>query len=481
MLEARSHNQLKQLLQRTSSSWPHNLTLSRLVARSLRRRDSTLIHLDHGSEDFWWLGLLIPLGLENSDAVLVLSNRQRNRLINFVLPRLKPAGFRLAFWEGSNPPSEGQLWLIDHVGLIDAHQNGHLYSKQLIFPEAEFLCRRLRHALALKITLSDWDLLRRAHPSADSALVQLHHRLSTKLFAQATHAGAQVRMDCSEILALKDLIGVLGTSPAPWQSLLRTSSQSWASWAELDHKTLNWLWHLQPLEPLENLNELFQTHPVLFLTATSQNNLLLSEINSSGCVLDVNVSLGAPNLQDPISLFAPFRQPLPNTEIYAEYLLNQSRRLILGRSGLTILLLDDDQLRYQLTSGLAAEFGRRVVHEITAPESNGVVCCRWSWWLRHQDQLPSPEQLIIALLPLASLESPLMAARVESFKLQGRDWFRDLLLPEALRVLPRAVTPVRRCQGRVAILDGRLRSRSWGESILRTLEPWIPLNRLLPD
>lgn len=209
--------------------------------------------------------------------------------------------------------------------------------------------------------------------------------------------------------------------------------------------------------------------------------MLLSEINSSGCVLDVNVSLGAPNLQDPISLFAPFRQPLPNTEIYAEYLLNQSRRLILGRSGLTILLLDDDQLRYQLTSGLAAEFGRRVVHEITAPESNGVVCCRWSWWLRHQDQLPSPEQLIIALLPLASLESPLMAARVESFKLQGRDWFRDLLLPEALRVLPRAVTPVRRCQGRVAILDGRLRSRSWGESILRTLEPWIPLNRLLPD
>ncbi|MFS6819499.1 hypothetical protein AAF134_10245 [Synechococcus lacustris Tous-12m] len=38
MLEAQAHLRLKQLLkQGGGSSWPHHLTLTRLVARSLRR------------------------------------------------------------------------------------------------------------------------------------------------------------------------------------------------------------------------------------------------------------------------------------------------------------------------------------------------------------------------------------------------------------------------------------------------------------
>ena len=87
----------------------------------------------------------------------------------------------------------------------------------------------------------------------------------------------------------------------------------------------------------------------------------------------------------------------------------------------------------------------------------------------------------MALLPIASVESPLTAARVECLKHQGRDWFRDLLLPEALSLLAPAVDPLRKSQGRLAILDGRIRGRSWGKHVLRTLEPWTPLQRLLPD
>ena len=137
-------------------------------------------------------------------------------------------------------------------------------------------------------------------------------------------------------------------------------------------------------------------------------------------------------------------------------------------------------MRLQLTSELASEFGRRVVHEITSPQSNGVICCRWCWWLSYQDQLPLPTQLIVGVLPFATLEEPLIAARVESLKREGRDWFRELLLPEALRSFSQAVAPLRINRGRVAILDGRLRSRTWGEQFYRALEPWTSLQRLLP-
>jgi len=150
-------------------------------------------------------------------------------------------------------------------------------------------------------------------------------------------------------------------------------------------------------------------------------------------------------------------------------------------AGLSVVLLDDEPLRRGLAAGLAAEFGSRVVLESTAPDSNGVVCAGWDWWLLHQQRLPLPCQLVVALLPIASLEDPLTAARVARLRQQGRDWFRERLLPDALNQLQRGVAGLRRSGGRLAVLDGRLRSRSWGRQVFRALEPWVQLSRLLPD
>ena len=114
---------------------------------------------------------------------------------------------------------------------------------------------------------------------------------------------------------------------------------------------------------------------------------------------------------------------------------------MLGQSGLTIVLLDDSSLRRTLTAGLAAEFGVRVQEQTTSPEVNGVISASWTWWQQNQEQLPEPAQVIVALLPIASLSDPLTAARVERLKRQGNDWFRSLLLPEALRLIPAALPP----------------------------------------
>jgi ATP-dependent DNA helicase DinG len=154
---------------------------------------------------------------------------------------------------------------------------------------------------------------------------------------------------------------------------------------------------------------------------------------------------------------------------------------VLGQAGLTVVLLEDPALRRTLASGLAAEFGSRVSEECTAPESNGVLCCSWSWWLQWQARLPLPCQVIVGLLPIASLEDPLTAARVAMLRQQGRDWFRELLLPDALNRLQRGVAGLRRSGGRLALLDGRLRGRSWGRQVFTALEPWVQLARLRPD
>ncbi len=476
MIEVYAHNYLKQLLKKDSFIWPHNLTLSRLVARSLRRRDKTLVQLEINDHNDYWPGLLIPLCLNIREVVLVVNLTQKRRLFEIEIPRLRDEGLNLAVWEGAEPPINGQIWVLDHRDLINAYRKNYLSSKQLIIPQGDLFSSQLRDALSIEIYSSNWDSLRRSFPSLSSGLINLHERLSRRLFSQSIRADSAVRMDSKDIVEMKDLLGAISLPPKPWNIVMETTSLGWASWAQLDHKLLDWCWHLQPLEPLQTLRQLFLDNPFIIL-----NGSLHNDFQSLEDVVNVTVKLGGPIHQEPINLFVPFRQPLPNAECFAEHLLDQSRRLILGRQGVTILVLDDHRLLRKLTTELAAEFGKRVVFETTAPETNGVVCCSSRWWIASSEKLPPPEQLIVALLPISSLESPLTAARVEAFKQKGLDWFRDLLLPDLLAFIPRLVLPVRKNHGRVAILDGRLRSRVWGQKVFDVLEPWIPLERLLPD
>ena len=481
MLEAQSHEQLKTLLRECDVDWPHHLTLSRLVGRSLRRRDTTLLQLPPCSGERWWLGLLVPLCLNPGSVALVISTAQRRRLLQVELPRLQEQGLRLPCWQGIKPPSGDQLWLMDPAELVTVFRTDQLGERQLLVPDADQISQQLRNSLTVTIEPGDWESLRLSHPQAESALIELKQRLTHQVFADATRVTAERRLEGAASQTLRDLLRLIAPCPSPWADLLQTDRRHWVEWAELNHNMLQWRWHVTPLEPLELLGDLFRTHPLLMLSSSDEAKPLEKDLRLAGVKVQVTARLRERELQDPLPLYAPRRQPLPNTELYADHLLEQSRRLILGRTGLTILLLDDPLLRRQLTSALAAEFGRRVVEESTAPETNGVISACWNWWLDNHQQLPAPEQIIVGLLPLASLRSPLTAARVERLKSCGDDWFRELLLPEALGLIPPAIAPLRRAGGRLAILDGRLRGRSWGDQILQRLDPWIPLQRLLPD
>jgi len=481
MLEAQSHEQLKTLLRDSDADWPHHLTLSRLVARSLRRRDNTLLQLPPCSRERWWLGLLVPLCLTPGTAALVITAAQRRRLLQVELPRLQRQGLRLPCWQGSQRPPGEQLWLMDTTELVTAFRTDQLGQRQLILPDVDQLSHQLRKSLSVRIHPWDWESLRLSHPQAESALMELHERLTRQLFSNATRVDAHMRLEGAASQTLRDLLRLIAPCPSPWAELLATDLNHWAEWAELNHAMLQWIWHLAPLEPLELLGDLFKRSPLLMLSSSGEITRLDEELRMAGVEMQVTARFREQELQEPLPLFAPRRQPLPNTEIYSQHLLEQSRRLILGRTGLTIVLLDDPSLRRQLTSALAAEFGRRVVEECTAPEGNGVISCSWTWWLENHEQLPAPEQIIVGLLPLASVSSPLTATRVERLKSRGEDWFRVLLLPEALCMIPPALAPLRQAGGRLAILDGRLRGRAWGDQILQRLNPWIPLQRLLPD
>ena len=102
MLEVNSHKHLKKYYQKNLALWPHNLTLTRLISRSLSRKDNTFIQLSGDSRNFWWPGLLIPLCLHNNNIVLILSERQYRLLFEVELPKLRSSRLGFDYVEGIN-------------------------------------------------------------------------------------------------------------------------------------------------------------------------------------------------------------------------------------------------------------------------------------------------------------------------------------------------------------------------------------------
>ena len=480
MLEVTSHNKLKSLLKEFPSTL-ENLTLSRLIGRSLRKKEKTLIQLDVNTQNIWWPSLLIPLYLVKGEKVLALSNEQREHLIKIEIPRLKKYGFNIKLWEEKYPPIKGKLWVLNYNEILDLFYKKNLNSTQIIFPGAENLNYNLRKEISLQFSPSDWEDFININPNQKQEIIRFYNYMSKKLFSESSCINGNVRIDKSEINSLKKIIHISEENNTIWNSLMNLNSDECATWAELNHKSLQWNWHIQPLDPINKLVPLINEIPCLFITQTNvKNDSFLSKLNKLSRKNYTQINLNKNTSQKIISVFAPKYQPLPNSKIYEKYILQQLKRLLIGITGPTIVQIDDKSLLIRITTELAGELGKRVTYEKSISEPNAIICCSSSWWLNNHDQIHRPKQLIIGVLPIASLSSPLTASRVEAHKKKGLDWFRKLLLPEALNIFERSIVPIRQNNGRVAILDGRLRSRSWGKEFLEILRPMAELHRLLP-
>jgi len=479
MLEAQAHLRLKQLLKDgAGSSWPHHLTLTRLVARSLRRGDHSLFPVSATADRPWLLSLLLPVLMAEQPVLLIASEQLQRRLLQRELAALAAVGLRRPLWQGVNPPHTSGLWMVNAAELVEIWRRNQLGEHQLICAEAEEFEEQLRQAQAICLEPQHWDQLGRAKPELSAALLQLHERLSRQLLNRPLGRAPSMAIAAEQEAPLRLLLQGVEGLPEPWESWRQCNGTHWTSWAITEPQMLQWSLVRQPLKPLESLVGLLKHRGAILIGALIPQGKRLQDLGLRHPVL---VPLHTPERQEALPLFAPRLQVMPNSPFFPEQLLAHSRRLVLGQGGLSVLLVDDDPLRQWLTSALAAEFGRRVDHEQTAPDSNGVICCCWNWWLNHHEQLPQPSQLIIGLLPIASLEDPLTSARVSVLRQAGRDWFRELLLPEAIEKLQRGVAPLRnRANSRLALLDGRLRGRAWGQKVLDSLEPWEPLERLIP-
>lgn len=505
MIEAEVHLSLHNFLRSQAGfpSWPHHLTMARLVARALRLGRSALIQVGAvcGYQGRYRTSFVASALMWHGPVIIVAPEAEQQRLLKVEIPRLQQ------WLQTKKPIRTGDDWPgSEFQGLLLTTPAAWL-SRQItdedhfplgiptIIDGVDDLEDWVRHQLTQTIEPHDWDQLMLACPEQAEFIRSARAQLTKEFFQHPANPYECYLISQPEVEILQHLYLELDQAELPeawknfWQQFQYTN-ENLASpppllWATIARRQGLFSLHCAPIEIGNAISPVWQRQPVVFIGSALEPETEAPLFRQRLGLEDVTcLKFSADSQTDAIQLYVPYQLPLPNTPEFQTAFIHKVRTLLClsaTAAGLTVVLIGDVPLKAQVGAILASEFGSRVQVEKTCLDDNGILISGWEFWREHQGVLPAPHLLIIATLPLPSLESPLVAGRVAHYKRSHQDWFRLYLLPTALNELQRAVAPVRESQGIVALLDGRVVNRSYGAQILASLSPLARINYLDPS
>jgi ATP-dependent DNA helicase DinG len=471
--------------------WNHYLTMTRLVARALRMSKSALIQTGiatHRLAGKYRLSYLVPALVWDAAVTIVIPAACQTRLVETELPQLQHRlGTTRSIHTRNEPPQLGfdGLWIVDPRAWLQ-HQLDRALPDQIptIIDGADDLESLAQELLTVTLDPTDWDLLRLSQsPSTWENIGHARIQLLETIWQRPDNPYNCYLLDPIERSIVESLIARFAPNLPPiWQEFRArlTGSEDCIIWATIDRPHGNFTLKIAPSNLISQLAPIWHRQPTVLITSAVDINadaigyrqeLGLDELTSVKFSLDRQTDL--------FQLYIPRWMPMPNTSRFQPILvaeIQQLLHLVQSQPKFTIILVSDTPLQSQLAAILAAEWGSRVQVEQTNLDRANILISGWDFWQQHQDDLPTPELMMIATLPIPSLEDPLVAAKVSSYKQQKQDWFRLYLLPTGLRILHRALDPMRSSQGVVAIFDHRIDQRSYGKQVLAALHPAARIN-----
>lgn len=493
VIEVEVHQHLRAFLrQQGNLYWSHHLTMARLVARALRLGRSALMQTDALSryQGRYRLSYLVPILMWQGPVILVAPEAIHQRLLLVEIPQLGqwiPTSKPIR--TGDRFPEAGfqglllttpEAWLSDRL-LQQGRFPDHIPT---LFDGVDELETWTNQVLTASLQPADWDQLMLACPDLVEDIRDTRVQLTKSIFQRPANPYECCLVETFERRVLEDLLQRLETClPPAWQGFKSAFEMAdRLIWATINRRQGQFSLHCGPVEVASTLRPIWLQQPIVLVGGAL-------DLEAEATVYRQRLGLGdltclkfASDRQDElIQLYLPERLPMPNTPEFQRALLAEMHTLLrvsAGNQGLTVLLVGDVPLKAQVGSVLASEFGSRVQVERTCLEENGVLVTGWDFWREHQPVLPAPSLIVVATLPIPSLENPLVAGKVAYYKQLRQDWFRLYLLPEALSELQRAIAPVRESQGVVALLDSRVIHRNYGHQVLAALNPFARVSYL---
>ncbi|MBR8838738.1 MAG: ATP-dependent DNA helicase [Stigonema ocellatum SAG 48.90 = DSM 106950] len=510
MIEAEVHLSLHNFLRSQPGfpSWPHHLTMARLVARALRLGRSALIQVGAvcGYQGRYRTSFVASALMWHGPVIVVAPEAVQQRLLQVEIPRLQQwLQINKAIRIGDTWPSgefqgilliSPEAWLRAQFDSKDDFPSGI----PTIIDGVDDLEDWVRRQLTVSLSAHDWDQLMFAYPHMAEEIRTNRVQLTRELFQHPANPYECYLISQSEEEILSRLYSALHTVSLPdaWKNFAQLFQNRHENpspplplspppllWATIARRQGIFSLHCAPIELGKILSPIWQRQPVVLIGSALESETEAPIFRQRVGLDDLTaVKFSSDSQRSAIQLYVPYQLPLPNTPEFQAAFIHKVRTLLClsaTASGLTVVLVGDVPLRSQVGAILASEFGSRVQVEKTCLDENGILVSGWEFWREHQKVFPAPQLLIIATLPLPSLENPLVAARVAHYKRSHQDWFRLYLLPAALNELQRAIAPVRENQGIVALLDSRVVIRSYGIQVLAALSPSARIDYLDPS
>jgi ATP-dependent DNA helicase DinG len=492
-IEVTTHNILRDLLRHQPElvGWNHHLTMARLVARALRLSKSSLIQTGiatHRLEGKYRISYLIPALLWNEAVTIAIPTAFQERLITTELPQLQHwLGTSKPVYSGAQPPAPGfkGLWIVDAQTWLNLQLDRaeSLVRHPTIIDGADDLESWAEELLTVRLNTHDWDSLRLTQPATIwEQIIGIKIQLMASFWQRPDNPYNCYLLDDFDRSLLESLSKIITPNLFPdWHKFYQElATVDRLVWAQIDRTHGTFTLAITPTDLVSELAPIWSRQPSILLTSSVdltakaigyRQELGLSDVTSIKFPLDKQ--------KDSFKLYIPRWMPMPNTSKFQSVLVDEIKHLLYLNNNypkFVVILIQDTPLQAQLAAILAAEWGTKVQVEQTNLDESNILVSGWEFWQQHQDDLPTPTLMIIATLPIPSLEDPLVAANVSFYKQQRQDWFRLYLLPTGLRILHRAIAPMRSSQGVVAIFDNRIDRRIYGQQVLASLNPMVRIN-----
>jgi ATP-dependent DNA helicase DinG len=502
-IEVTTHTVLRDLLRHQPEivEWNHYLTMARLVARALRLSKSALIQTGvatHRSQGKYRLSYAIAALLWDRSVVIVMPVEHQERFLTIELPQYQRwLGTNKPVYAGNLSPAAdfNGLWITDPRSWLkwQLEYPALITDRPTIVDGADDLENWAQELLTVKIAPEDWNTLQVSQAGdRQQTIIDLKLCLLESLWQRPIDPYNCYVLDPKErslVDAIRNFID-FDLSPT-WQTFYQQLSlpTNRLVSATLDRARGTFTLSIAPINLVPDLAPIWERQPTVLITSavdTTADAIGYRQELGLGEITSVKFSLvgaaannGNNRYSDLFQLYIPRWMPMPNTSKFQPILVDEIQQLlhlIDGSPKFVVILVGDTPLQGQLAAVLAAEWGSRVRVERTDLNESNILVSGWEFWQAHQDKLPTPQLTIVTTLPIPSLEDPLVAAKVSFYKQQKQDWFRLYLLPTGLRILHRAIDPMRTSQGIVAIFDNRINQRSYGKQVIAALMPAARIN-----
>jgi len=480
MLEILSHQYLKNFLRDQSIKWKHIYSFGRIISKCIENDSTYLINSEIFSTDEWLAPILISLFLKEEDSILVLSKEKIRFISQFQIDLLKNLGFNFIFKNDQLIFANHLVHLITIQDLLNEPNFLNLRNHRIVYSGIEDIKQDLKNHFRISLLKKDWTKNFKEFELINQKFINVYDSLKKKFFMRKVLGNSYINLYEKEISFLSNFFHENSFFSEKFSSVNKALSQGWACWVKLNDTNLDWDLYLQPIDELSQIREFFSNNKFVFLSVLRKDNFFQMYLKKHSLDIDLVINFKSNFVEKKISLYVPPKQLLPNNPLFINSVLDKCKKLMLFRKGLTLVLSDDIDLKTNLATELASNYGRRVLLETIPSGNNEILCSSFDWWIMNSYLIQIPEQIIIPLLPIPNMTEPINAITVSHKKKLSQDWFRDLFLPQARLKLERSISPLRRNSGKLIILDGRANKRNWGRLLLQNIQPSKQINYMLP-